>query len=214
MSGCASEEGWMATVTQLTERFDDALTFARTVHRDDIRKGTAIPYLSHLLSVASLVLDQGGDEDEAIAGLLHDTLKDHFAEATAWGPLTRDLLEERFGEKVARIVVGCSDSLTAGPKAAWRERKQAYLEHLRAAPVDVLRVSLADKLHNARAIVADWHSVGDALWARFNPDADQAWYYTALLAIYHEHPQLGPLVDEFARVVDELVAACRARAEP
>lgn len=197
-------------VTQLTHRFDEAVAFARTAHAGDVRKGTQIPYVSHLLSVASLVLDQGGDEDEAIAGLLHDTLEDHFGEVVDGERLDRALLERRFGEKVARIVEACSDHAAEGPKASWRERKERYLAHLADEPDDVLRVSLADKLHNARAIVADHRLHGDVLWERFNPEADQGWYYGELLRI-HAHRRVSDLVAELEVVVGELVRVALQR---
>ena len=125
----------------LTDRFDRAFAFARHLHRDQFRKGTAIPYTAHLLAVAALVLEDGGDEDQAVAALLHDAVEDH-------GGLGRlEEIRQLFGERVAEIVEGCSDSFTI-PKPPWRERKERYIEHLRHADAGVRRVSLADKLHN------------------------------------------------------------------
>ena len=192
-------------VTVLGERFAAAVRYAAELHHDQVRKGTTIPYLSHLLGAASLVLDQGGDEDEAIAALLHDALEDQ------WERTTAEEIRDRFGDKVARIVVACSDSL-GGQKRDWKVRKEAYLEHLSTQPADVLRVSLADKLHNARAIVADLRTGGDAVWDRFTGDPmQQAWYYMSLAETFRDRHDAS-LVDEFAAVVAELVT--RARRAP
>lgn len=185
-------------MTVLGERFAQAVAYAAQLHRDQPRKNTSIPYISHLLAVASLVLDQGGDEDEAIAALLHDALEDQ------WQRTSEEEIRERFGDKVARIVVACSDSL-GGEKQDWKPRKEAYLERLNDEPPEVLRVSLADKLHNARAIVADLRSAGDAVWDRFTGEPlQQAWYYTSLAEIFRRHHD-SPLVDELEAVVAELV---------
>src|SRR4051794_27988804 len=127
----------------LTRRFDEALTLAARVHHDHVRKGTRIPYLAHLLAVCALILIDGGDEDEAIAGLLHDTLEDHPDR------ISRTQLESLFGARVRRLVEACTDTpleYCGGPKPPWRERKLRYLEHLRQAQSDELRVSLADKV--------------------------------------------------------------------
>src|SRR4051794_23144726 len=152
-------------ITLLTPRFDEALTLAARVHRCDPRKGTRIPYLAHLLGVCALILTDGGDEDEAIAGLLHDTLEDHPDR------ISRSQLESLFGARVRRLVEACTDTpvdYRGGRKPPWRERKLRYLEHLRHAPPDELRVSLADKVDNARAMVTDYRLLGDALWGRFS----------------------------------------------
>jgi (p)ppGpp synthase/HD superfamily hydrolase len=137
---------------QLTERFTKAVDYARTLHAADIRKGTAIPYLSHVLSVAALVLEHGGSEDHAIAALLHDLGEDH------GGREQIEAIRAEFGDLVADIVEACSDDLPAAgeEKRAWRERKEAYIAHLRSASADAVLVSAADKLHNARALVADY----------------------------------------------------------
>lgn len=181
----------------VSERFGDAVTWAAELHGDQVRKGTAIPYLSHLLAVASLVFEAGGTEDQAIAAVLHDSLED--TDATAAD------VERRFGAEVASIVVACSDT-TVRPKPPWRERKAAYLAHLEdpATPVEVLRVSAADKLHNARSILADLRSVGDATWDRFNEGVDgQLWYYGRLTEILGRRLP-GRLTDELARVVADI----------
>ena len=152
-------------------RLDDAFVLARELHAGQRRKGTDIPYLGHLMAVAALVIEDGGDEDEAIAALLHDAVEDQ------GGPPTLVLIRGRFGTRVAAIVAACSDT-DETPKPPWRARKEAYLAHLRDPdlPEGTLRVSLADKLHNARAILADLRA-GHDVFARFNaPRQDQAWY--------------------------------------
>ena len=187
----------------LTNRYDDALTYTADLHRLQVRKGTAIPYLSHLLAVSSLVLEAGGDEDLAIAGLLHDSLEDQPA-GTSYGDL-----EARFGSRVADIVRACSDAEPAPgeQKAPWLTRKQQYLAHLESAADDVLVVSRADKLHNARSIAQDAHALGDELWKRFNASkADQLWYYSELAHVFRELLP-GPQTEELAAAVTSMKAA-------
>jgi hypothetical protein len=158
----------------LTTRYTDAVEYARSQHADDVRKGTAIPYIAHVLAVSSLVLEHGGGEMAAIAALLHDVVED------GGGENALAQIAERFGSDVAAIVEGCSDT-TAVVKEDWTLRKERYLEHLESAPPDVLRVSASDKLHNARAILSDLREHGDELWARFNRGPrEQLWYYTSL----------------------------------
>jgi hypothetical protein len=184
--------------TLLTDRFDAALTFARERHGTQIRKGTEITYVAHLLAVAALVLEDGGDEDAAIAGLLHDVAED------AGGEAVLVEIEGRFGEEVRRIVAACSDTFE-DPKPDWRIRKRRYLAHLRDADDAVLRVSLADKLHNARSIVSDVRVEGDALWSRFNTGraADQLWYYRTLADIALER-RPGVRTDDLDTAVCEM----------
>ena len=190
------------TAPPLTTRFHDALGFAAQVHAPDVRKGTTILYIAHLLSVCALILADGGSEDEAIAGLLHDTLEDH--------PdlVTPEDLERRFGPRVRSMVESCTDTppgYAGGPKPPWRERKQRYLEHLRLAPPDALRVTLADKLDNARAILADYRQLGEALWSRFNAGrSDQLWYYRALVETLREAGPPGRLLEPLEACVTEL----------
>jgi (p)ppGpp synthase/HD superfamily hydrolase len=187
-------------VPELSPRFDQAVTEARRLHGGQRRKGTDIPYVAHLLSVAAIVLEDGGSEDEAIAALLHDVIEDVPREGT------EQHIRELFGDRVAHIVRACSDATTR-PKPPWLERKQAYLAHLETADEDVLRVSLADKLHNARAIVYDLRTIGDDVWTRFNAANadDQLWYYRSLADVFARRKP-GPLADELARVVDEMSA--------
>jgi (p)ppGpp synthase/HD superfamily hydrolase len=181
----------------LTDRFDNALSYASRIHRDQRRKGTAIPYVSHLLAVASLTLEHGGDEEQAIAALLHDAAEDQ------GGAERLADIAARFGPDVAAIVADCTDSWTE-PKPPWRARKEAYLAHLPARPARSLLVSLADKTHNARAIVADLRVHGDALWGRFTGGAEGTiWYYGALAAVFAEALPC-PLADELTRTVAQM----------
>jgi GTP pyrophosphokinase len=192
----------MNSPVQLSARFTDAVSLAMTLHAGDLRKGTTIPYSAHLLGVCALVLADGGDEDEAIAALLHDALEDHGDAITAGD------LDRRFGARVARIVVGCSDTppgFAGGPKPPWRERKDAYLAHLGGAEPDELRVSLADKLYNARAILADLRAGGPSVWTRFNAGRDgQLWYYQALVEGFRARAVESPMLDEFAAIALQL----------
>ena len=159
----------------LTPRFVDALTFAAELHNEQMRKGTTVPYVSHLMSVCPLVLEDGGNETEAIAALLHNAVEDQ------GGAATREKIRERFGNEVTVIVDGCTDAETI-PKPPWRERKERYIEHLRNAPPSVVRVSLADKLHNARSVLMDLRRYGAAVWDRFKGGKDGTmWYYRAVL---------------------------------
>lgn len=186
----------------LSERFTQAVDYAREAHASQTRKGTSIPYLSHLLGVASLVLDYGGDEDQAIAALLHDTIEDQGEHHAA-------LIRRQFGDRVAGIVLACTDGTRAGKAAArtpaakqadWARRKQSYLEHLAGASDDALLVSGCDKLHNARAIVADLHdpAVGTAVFERFTGRRDGTlWYYREIVRVFNDRnaPMAAALAD-------------------
>ncbi|HEY7582199.1 MAG TPA: HD domain-containing protein [Acidimicrobiia bacterium] len=189
----------MTKPTELSRRFDDALLFARRRHNTQYRKESPIPYIAHLLSTAALVLEAGGDEDMAIAGLLHDAIED-----SEYTNATYEELVEKFGERVADIVRDCSDAEPApgAAKEAWRPRKERYIERLGTHDADSLLVSNADKLHNARAVLADYRDLGEDLWRRFNPDSDQLWYYRALAQLFLERNSL--LAEELDRVVTEL----------
>jgi (p)ppGpp synthase/HD superfamily hydrolase len=171
----------------LTERFDNAIKFAHDVHRLQPRKDTTIPYVSHLISVAGLVLESGGDEDLAIAGLLHDAVED--AEDIS-GEEMSDRIRAIFGDRVADIVDGCSDAKSSPgeSKPPWRSR---------SASNDVLRVSIADKVHNARSIATDQDRFGKALWDRFSSTSEESrWYYTSLRDIYKERISDSYLIKE------------------
>ena len=168
----------------LTERFGRAFVMASEVHAAQVRKGTAVPYLAHLMSVSALVLEYGGGEDAAVAGLLHDAVED-----SGDGAAVAERIRREFGDHVADVVLACSDAVgVAGRvKPPWRERKAGYIAQLAGErDRDVLLVSACDKLHNARAIVADLRAVGPALWDRFSQRDPGAhlWYYQSLLACY------------------------------
>jgi (p)ppGpp synthase/HD superfamily hydrolase len=159
--------------TFLTKRYLAAMEYAISQHKDQTRKQTNIPYISHCLAVSSLVLEAGGDEDQAIAGLLHDVAED------CGGEPRLVEIENLFGKRVAKIVRGCSDSLTESEttKAPWKERKLEHLNKLRQSDKDILIVTGADKTHNARAIVTDSQIIGDQIWRRFNAEkSDIIWY--------------------------------------
>lgn len=181
----------------LSSRFDEALAFAVDLHREQPRKGTGVPYVSHLLSVAALVLEHGGSEDQAIAALLHDAVEDQGGRPTA------ERIRERFGDLVAEIVDGCTDT-DVSPKPPWRLRKEAYVARVRNEPAHVRLVSAADKLHNARTMVTDLRIHGPELWGRFNAGRDETlWYLEALVAAFREAGSM-PIVEELARTVAEL----------
>ena len=188
----------------LSRRFEDALLYATRAHEGQRRKATTVPYVAHLLAVCALVLEDGGDEDEAIAALLHDVVEDQ-------GGVPRAAeVRARFGDRVADIVVACSDT-DVMPKPPWRSRKEAYVAHVRSAPDAVRRVSLADKVHNARTILADYRVVGEAVWRRFSAGGDdQLWYYESLVDAFRRDAP-SPLHDEFVRVGAELKALRAAR---
>ena len=183
-------------------RFVDALGVAAVMFATTRRNRTKIPYVAHLLGVCAIVLEHGGSEDEAIAALLHDTLEDIT-------PTKRARKTVRaFGDDVYGIVEGCTDGIPdrKGKKAPWRERKEAYIAAIEHEPRSVLLVSAADKLHNARAIVADLRTIGDTIWNRFNaPKEDVLWYYGALVDAFRANPaHQVALVDEIERVVAEM----------
>jgi (p)ppGpp synthase/HD superfamily hydrolase len=178
----------------LTRRFDEAFAYAHQTHATHTRKGSGVPYVGHLMGVSSIVIDDGGSEDEAIAALLHDAPED------CGGRERLEDIRARFGDAVARIVEDCTDSWTT-PKAAWAERKQNYVEHARTLPAASLRVSAADKVHNAYAILRDLRNIGDGVWERFNASADDILaYYQSLVRAYREAGG-GRLVDELDRIV-------------
>lgn len=181
-----------------SERFDDALVFAHTIHRQQVRKGSEVPYIHHLLSVTALVGENGGDEDQVIAALLHDSIEDCIGEV----PDIREQIDARFGAIVLEIVEACTDA-DEDPKPPWRERKEAYISSLRAKPVGhpALIVSLADKLHNSRSILTDYQRLGEQLWSRFRGGREGTlWYYRELADVFREK-QMGALGGEFERVV-------------
>lgn len=182
---------------QLTSRFSEALAYASQLHATQYRKGSGVPYVAHLLGVAAIALEHGANEDEAIAALLHDAIEDQ------GGARARDDIRRVFGPEVATIVDGCTDSETH-PKPPWRERKETYLAHLREANRSVRLVCAADKLHNARSLVADYRVHGEQLWHRFSGGkAGTLWYYREVANILGA-AQRTALIDELERAVSEL----------
>lgn len=218
----------------LSEKYRQALDFAATLHHGHMRKGTEIDYLSHLLSVSSLVMEHGGHEDEAIAGLLHDALEDrgdryvsrfHGEPKNGRASLKRDLAL-LFGERVREIVTACTDDedYPAGHKendrsvAAWRERKERYLAKLqKVTDTGVLRVSSADKLHNARAILGDYEVGGEEFWLRFAPKvkSDHLWYFGSVTDIFADRAEAvgDPGLRGMAREIEVVVRRIREHAQ-
>jgi GTP pyrophosphokinase len=200
----------------LTVRFDAALHFATRHHARQLRKGTPVPYTAHLLAAASLVLEMEGDEDEAIGALLHDVVED------GGGSAALDEIRERFGDAVAKIVLANSDSVDEGDeKAPWYQRKQAYVDSFTVKSPAALRVSLADKLHNARSILTDYRTHGDAVWARFKQGqgiATRIYYRELALAFEREEGRMGtaaaPYVQELRLTVDAITALAEAHQGP
>jgi (p)ppGpp synthase/HD superfamily hydrolase len=192
---------------KLTRRFEQALIFATRKHAGQIRKGTGTPYISHLLSVAALVLEAGGDENLAIAALLHDVVED------CGGAPVLNEVRQCFGKPVAGVVEACSDT-DITPKPPWRERKEQYIRHLRNADAGTRLVSVADKLHNARSILADYRDIGEPIWQRFQGKREGTlWYYRALLGEFQRKFR-NRLVDELERVVIELESVIASSARP
>jgi (p)ppGpp synthase/HD superfamily hydrolase len=173
----------------LTERFSEALVLAEGLHRRQTRKGNAIPYVAHLLAVAATVLEWGGDEDTAMAALLHDAVEDQGGQDTA------DLIRGRFGDRVADLVLHCTDSVTADPdaKGPWLTRKTAYLERLAHADGGAALITAADKLHNITAIVRDVRACGPDTLQRFAEPTRLVWYYRSVAAALEPHRNVLPL---------------------
>lgn len=184
-------------VPKLSARFEDALVYAAQIHSGMRRKGGRIPYVSHVLAVASIVLENGGSEDEAIGALLHDAAED------AGGKPTLEKIRARFGDNVAEIVDGCSDTMES-QKPEWRPRKEKHIAHLVHTSASVRLVVAADKLHNVQSMLRDHRLFGDKLWERFNaPKVDTVWYSRAATeALRRGGP--SPLLDELDRSVSEL----------
>jgi (p)ppGpp synthase/HD superfamily hydrolase len=181
------------------KKFEEALPYAARLYQDQTRKGTNTPYVTHLLAVAAIVGENGGTEDETVAALLHDAPEDRGG---------RERLEDiraRFGDAVAEIVDGCTDTYE-DPKPAWRPRKEAYVADVAEASPSIQLVSAADKLHNARSILADLRALGDELWERFTGGKEGTlWYYRALVEAYASNGA-NPVVEELDRVVREIEA--------
>jgi len=181
----------------LGARFLRAFRFAAEKHAGQTRKASTIPYIAHLMGVASLVLEYGGDEDMAIAALLHDVVED-----CGGAPMLKEV-RRRFGTRVAAMVDGCTDSYD-NPKPQWRERKESYIQHLRSADAATRLVSAADKLNNVRSILSDRREVGEAVWERFKGGREGTlWYYRSLLEEF-ARGKPSRLVREFELAVREL----------
>jgi (p)ppGpp synthase/HD superfamily hydrolase len=179
------------------EKLEEALGYAARVHRYQVRKGSSVPYVTHLLAVAAIVGENGGTEEEVIAALLHDAPEDRGGEARLAE------IRERFGDEVADIVAGNTDTFE-DPKPPWRERKEAYVAHVAHAPRSVRLVSAADKLHNARSVLADLRSLGEDLWPRFNGGKEGTLWHCRALVEAFEAAGSNPIVEELDRVVGEL----------
>ena len=186
----------------LTGRFIKALSYCDKLHSEQTRKGKSVPYISHLLSVCALVLEDGGNENEAIAALLHDAIEDQ-PEKTNPSEIKR-----RFGSAVLQMVLQCTDTpadFKGGEKPPWRERKQKYLDRVRKSDSHTNRIVLADKPHNARDLLADYDREGSAVWQRFNaPKKYQIWFFSSLVSAFKKSGQSGPMLKEFERVVEKL----------
>lgn len=197
--------GKRGSAVKLGPRFLKAFLFAAEKHAGQVRKASTTPYIAHLMGVASLALEFGGDEDMSIAALLHDVVED------CGGAAMLQEVKQRFGTRVAKIVDGCTDSDTF-PKPPWRERKENYLRHLKRADADTRLVSAADKLNNVRSILSDYWEVGESIWERFNGRREGTlWYYRALLKEF-QRGKPNRLVREFELAVRELEA--RAKGKP
>jgi (p)ppGpp synthase/HD superfamily hydrolase len=190
------------------KRFRDALVWAAQLHEEQKRKGGNVPYVAHLIGVASIVLEHGGDEDQAIAALLHDALEDQAHR------MTPREISARFGEHVEKIVEACTDGDAEEQRdrnpARWRVRKQKYIDDIASKPVEALLVSMADKLYNARAILEDFREIGDKLWPRFTAGKEgNLWYYRALLTAFKARAE-NRLWHELDRTVSEIERLARA----
>jgi (p)ppGpp synthase/HD superfamily hydrolase len=188
----------------LSNRFSEALTYAAELHATQVHKGSGIPYIAHLLGTASIALEYGASEDEALAkpskrivALLHDAIED------CGGPPIREAIRQRFGDTLTAIVDGCTDSNTT-PKPPWQQRKAAYIDRILTASGSVRLVSAADKLYNARSILKDYRELGDLVWERFKGKKDGTlWYYNSLVESFRQ-VELTPIVEELTRTVLEL----------
>ncbi len=186
----------------MSPRFNEALVYAAELHATQQKKVSKVPYIAHLLGVTAIALEHGADEDEAIAALLHDAVEDQGGQATA------ENIRRRFGDRVTEIVLGCTDSDTT-PKPPWRKRKERYIAHLDSGNPSIFLVSAADKLYNARSIVADYRRVGEALWSRFNGKREGTlWYYRALADKFNgfaaQERMPNDLADELELTVKEM----------
>ncbi len=189
---------------KLGPRFLRAFQFAAAKHKSQTRKASTIPYIAHLMGVASLVLEAGGDEDLAIAALLHDVVED-----CGGVPMLQEV-RHKFGPRVAKVVDGCTDADTV-PKPPWRERKEKYIRHLKKADADTRLVSAADKLNNVRSIVSDYRAIGESVWSRFNGGREGTlWYYRTLRDQFLRHKP-NRITRELELAVGELEALAEGK---
>ena len=190
---------------KLSRQFEKALVYATRAHGDQTRKKTGIPYIAHILGVTAIAMEYGANETEAIAALVHDAVED-----CGGAKRLRDI-EKKFGKAVAKIVDGCTDTYET-PKPPWRERKEAYLAHLKDSNSATRLVSASDKLHNTRAILAELRRNGLEVFERFAGKKDGTlWYYRALVTAFREHGDHADLVDELDRVVTQIEKLSAAR---
>ncbi|MCC6155997.1 MAG: bifunctional (p)ppGpp synthetase/guanosine-3',5'-bis(diphosphate) 3'-pyrophosphohydrolase [Candidatus Hydrogenedentes bacterium] len=185
-----------------TRRISDAFAFAHEIHAEHTRKGSGVPYITHVMAVAAIVGEHGGDEDTFIAALLHDAVED------GDGYATLDSIRGQFGTRVADLVEACSDAFVK-PKPEWRERKEKFVATMRNADPEVKLIVAADKLHNICATIGDYERIGEELWARFNGGREGTlWYYVAIaeaLADGWDHP----LADDLTTAVETLHDLCK-----
>lgn len=195
------KDGAEFPMTTLTNRFADALNYCFLIHRNQYRKGKPTPYIAHLLSVSALVLEDGGDEDEAIAALLHDSLEDQPDKTSP------EEISQRFGDRVYHLILSCTDTPSdyrGGPKPPWKQRKEKYLEHIRNGADGALRITLADKVHNLTELIVDYHQQGESLWQRFNAGkSDQVWLYHSLVSAFEQGGAAGPMFGKFKHLVSD-----------
>jgi (p)ppGpp synthase/HD superfamily hydrolase len=188
---------------KLGPRFLRAFLFAAEKHSGQTRKASTIPYIAHLVGVASLVLEAGGDEDLAIAALLHDVVED-----CGGAPMLKTV-RRLFGKRVAKVVDGCTDADTHS-KPPWRERKEKYIRHLNTADADTRLVSAADKLHNLRSIISDYREIGESVWSRFNGGREGTlWYYRTLRDVFLRHKR-NRITRELDLAMSELESMAKA----
>ncbi len=185
----------------LTDRIAQALALAVKAHKGQYRKGTTIPYISHPMAVASIALEHGANEDQAMAALLHDAIEDGGAQYAKE-------IQDQFGPHVLAIVEGCTDGVpdALGYKGSWKMRKERYLKHLESASVDVVLVSSSDKLHNARSIVEDQLKTGNEVFTRFSATKAQTlWYYSSLAEIFdRKSSPVAPALNETVQIMKRL----------
>lgn len=192
----------------LGEKFDEALKLASELHREQTRKATPIPYMAHLMAVAGIVLEANAYhqfdyiEDIAIGALLHDAIEDQGHR------ISLEEIRRKFGDRVCAIVEDCSDSVIRQKhqkNAPWRQRKEAYIAKIQHKPRETLLVSCADKLHNGRSILFDYHRIGHAIWDRFTAEKEETlWYYESLADAFERAWPENPLLPDFKAVVQRM----------